>query len=318
MATRSQKIKVGIFLLACAIFLVVILVIISGMQRFPTDTYYVDFHESVTGLDKGGEVRYNGVLVGQVEDVSIGVGGSVRVTLKIRRDKLREVRKGMVAKLAMRGITGIAYVDISRGATGKILPPGSKIPSEPSFISNVTSNFPDILEGLKEILVKTNKALGEPEDKFQQNLDSLFEQIADATNGLTNFVNEATTQTRMVSKRLTRLIDNLNSSSIVTGKRIDEILAAMNNTLGKVDSRISELDLKTALEKMNRLTDELTSTTATLDSLLNTTDKEISNVEYHMRRTLKQLHSTMSAAQELIESIERDPSSLIYGRRPSE
>ena len=60
MATRAQKAKVGIFLVISAVLITGSVFMIQGLNREPTSTYWVNFHESVLGLGVGGLVEYMG------------------------------------------------------------------------------------------------------------------------------------------------------------------------------------------------------------------------------------------------------------------
>lgn len=318
MATRTQKIKVGVFLFSTVVFLVIILVLISGLERYPTTIYRVIFHESVTGLDKGGEVRFSGVLVGSVEDIHIEEEGHVTVILKIRKDKLNEIREGTIAKLALRGITGISYVELFGKGEGEIIPPNGIIPSEFSFISNITTNFPAILESLNEILVKTNKALGESQTSLRDNIKDLLSQINSATSGITRFTDEATSQTRIVSANLNELIQKLNASVGETQKSAEKLISSMDNLVQNTDRRISQVDVPTTQKKIHTLADQITSTSLALENLLSSSHQSVFQMEYHIHQSLQQLDSTLNAAERLLRTLERDPSALLYGPRPAD
>lgn len=318
MATRSQKIKVGAFLFTSIVFLVIILVFISGLERYPTTTYQVIFQESVTGLDKGGEVRFSGVLVGSVDDIRIEKEGHVIAILKIRKDKMHEIREGIVAKLALRGITGISYVELFGKGKGEIVPSNGVIPSELSFISNITTNFPAILESLNEILVKTNTALGEKETSFRDNIKDLLSQINTAASGMSRFADEATSQTRLVSAHLNDLIENLNSSVGETQKSAENLIASMEKVVNNIDHRISEIDLPTTQKKIHILADQITSTTVVLENFLSSSHQSVFQMEYHLHQSLQQLDSTLNAAERLLRTIERDPSILLHGPSPAD
>ena len=318
MATRAQKVKVGIFLVSSLIFFLLVLIIISGVQRHPTSTYYVIFNESVTGLDKGGEVRFNGVPVGQVDDIQIGERGSVRVTLKIRKDRMSELREGMRARLALRGITGIVYVEIYGEPLGHIIPAGSNILSETSFIANITSSFPQMLDSLNSILNKTNKALGEPDTRFRQNLDDLFKDMKESSDAVIRFTNNATSHTTVVSQSLTRLLGNLDRTTSDMRTHLDRLIPDLEGAINNVNERVKAIDIATTQKKIHNLADQMTSATATLDSFLRNADRNASDAEYELRRTLRRLQSTLSSAESLLRTLERDPSILLYGRRPPE
>jgi phospholipid/cholesterol/gamma-HCH transport system substrate-binding protein len=325
MATRVQKIKVGVFLFACMAFLITVLVIISGMQRYPTAYYYISFNESVTGLDEGGEVRYNGVPVGQVDNIEMGMGGTVLVTLKIRKDKLHGVREDMVATLALRGITGIVYIELSGASKGKVLPEGSKIPSRLSFISNITESFPAILNSLNQILNKMNLALGDKDTQFKENLDNLFLQIDQTTRVMNDFVNMASSQTLCLSSKLINFMDQIDANTEKLCSEANSLMKNMNRTVSNVDStvlkagrRIDHIDVKKTLNKLHLLMDQATTTTLALESFIETSNRNAIGVEFRILTTLKQLQKTLRAGESLMKGMERDPSMLLHGSRHDE
>ncbi|HOE64578.1 MAG TPA: MlaD family protein [Candidatus Sumerlaeota bacterium] len=318
MATRAQKVKVGVFLFSTIALFIFVLIIISGMQRHPTSTYFAVFNESVTGLDKGGEVRFNGVPIGQVDDIQIGDKGTVLVTMKIRRDRMPELRVGQRARLQLRGVTGIIYVEIYGNPTGSVILPGGAIPTDPSFLTNVTLGIPQMLDSLNAILTKTNKALGEPDTKFGEQLEGVFTQISDTTNALTNFTNRATSQTIIVSENLNKYIARLDNLTSDVNKHVNVLLPDLDKAVNRLDKRLEDLDILETQKKIQLLAEQLTSATIALETFIANTDANISDVEYDLRRSLRRVQSMLSAAEALIRTLERDPSVLIYGHRPPE
>lgn len=316
MATRAQKIKVGVFLFSTIALFIFVLIIISGMQRHPTSTYYAVFNESVTGLDKGGEVRFSGVPIGQVDDIEIGDRGTVLVALKIRKDRMPEMREGLRARLQLRGVTGIIYVEIFGNPMGRVIDPGSEIPTDPSFITNITLGFPQMLDSLNAILKKTNKALGEPDTKFRENMENVFSQIQASTQALADFANRATSQTVVISASLNKFLVSLDDLTSDVNRHVNILLPDLDKTVNRLDKRLDELDILAAQKKIHLLVEQMTSTTAALEAFIASTDSNFSSVEYDLRRSLRRVQSTLTAMEALMRTIERDPSILLYGHRP--
>ncbi len=59
--------------------------------------YLIFFHSSVSGLSKGSAVKYKGINVGIVEDISISEKDIEEVRVEVSIDKEAPVRKGTVA-----------------------------------------------------------------------------------------------------------------------------------------------------------------------------------------------------------------------------
>src|SRR5688572_10851002 len=87
MATKSQKIRVGLFT-AIAGALIAIVVVVFGGMRFWEDRapYTIVFDGSVYGLDRGAHVYFNGVRAGSVTDIRMAPGDPrrVQVTIEVR------------------------------------------------------------------------------------------------------------------------------------------------------------------------------------------------------------------------------------------
>jgi ABC-type transporter Mla subunit MlaD len=57
--TKSEKVRLGAFLLSAAVLLFGSILILAGLKLWEDrDTYHISFHESVTGLEPSASVRY--------------------------------------------------------------------------------------------------------------------------------------------------------------------------------------------------------------------------------------------------------------------
>jgi phospholipid/cholesterol/gamma-HCH transport system substrate-binding protein len=161
MATRAEKIKVGVSLLCGAALVAGVFTLVSFRRRTPAVLYYVKFQESVSGLNKDARVQYQGVPVGKVEEIGVTDTNEVLVTLGLnpRRVTLRE---GTVATLDIASLMGGVQVELSGGDPGgPLLSPGSFIPSRRSIIADISSSLPQILAEIRNLLGKLDRGLGD-------------------------------------------------------------------------------------------------------------------------------------------------------------
>ena len=95
MVTRSQKIRLGIFVTISMLILLATLGIVTTRKFFEArDTYYVGYYDiSVTGLQEGGSVKYQGINVGYVSRISIDPEDIRRVIVEVSLDKGTPIRK---------------------------------------------------------------------------------------------------------------------------------------------------------------------------------------------------------------------------------
>jgi phospholipid/cholesterol/gamma-HCH transport system substrate-binding protein len=161
MATKSQKVKVGVFLVVGLALIVVVFAMVTIKNREHMDTYYITFSETVSGLGKDCAVLYRGVPVGSVREVRVSDKNEVIVNVGIATRRVT-LRQGTVATLAMSNLMGGMQIDLSGGDPGaEVLPPESAIPSKASIMENMTQQLPKILENIQNILVKLDRSIGE-------------------------------------------------------------------------------------------------------------------------------------------------------------
>lgn len=161
MATRLQKIKVGVFLSAGLALIVALFLTVTMKNRQPMETYYIKFTESVSGLGKDCDVLYRGVPVGKVMDIRVTEENETLVTVGIATNKVL-LHQGTTAMLAMGNLMGGMQIDLSGGDMHEpVLQPYSHITSRPSIMANVAQDLPKILENISVILAKIDQSIGD-------------------------------------------------------------------------------------------------------------------------------------------------------------
>ncbi|MEJ2053935.1 MAG: MlaD family protein [Calditrichaceae bacterium] len=90
MISKSQKIRLGIFVVIAAIILIVTVLILSMNQLLmDQDIYFISYEDvSVLGLNEGSTVKYLGINVGTVRDIRIDPENVNRIIVRFA------VRKG--------------------------------------------------------------------------------------------------------------------------------------------------------------------------------------------------------------------------------
>jgi phospholipid/cholesterol/gamma-HCH transport system substrate-binding protein len=216
MATKTQKVKVGIFMVSGLALIVAIFVMVTIKNREPMDTYYITFIESVSGLGKDCAVLYRGVPVGTVREVRVSDKNEVIASVGIATRRVT-LRQGTVATLAMSNLMGGMQVELSGGDPGAPpLDPGSTIPSRTSIMENVTQDLPKILENIQTILVKLDRSIGEVNtDRIGSLLRNSDEAIVTANTTLeeiTAFLKTTRGTILNTEYEITRTMRNLNEA----------------------------------------------------------------------------------------------------------
>src|SRR5690242_10503168 len=110
METRAQHVLVGAFVLGILVAIVIAVVWVARVQFNREFSYYdIFFTGSVTGLNTGAAVRYNGVQIGRVDEIRIAPSNVEQVRVTIEVDGTVEIKEDAVASLELQGVTGYAF-----------------------------------------------------------------------------------------------------------------------------------------------------------------------------------------------------------------
>jgi phospholipid/cholesterol/gamma-HCH transport system substrate-binding protein len=236
MVTNAQKIRLGIFLSITSVLLIVTFVVVAGKKLMEKrDDYFVTYRDiSVIGLQKGSSVKYYGINIGQVEDISIDQDDINNVTIQISVKKGTPIKEDVLATLVSVGITGIKQVELTGGTNeAGLLTPGSNIQPGTSYMEDITGKAELIAEKF-ELLLNNIIAITSEDNRIK------------VGNILTN------TQ-EMVSENRTVL----NASLVNVNKLLEENRKALKTTLTSFNELI--------VENRKTLNEVLTSTKSLVD-----------------------------------------------------
>src|SRR5664280_2813890 len=103
----SNKIKLGIFTsLGIAVLILGIYFIGERQQLFRSTFRVSGVFKDVAGLQAGSNVRFSGVNVGTVENISIVSDTSVRVAILIDESTRKFIKKDALASIGSEGLMG--------------------------------------------------------------------------------------------------------------------------------------------------------------------------------------------------------------------
>ncbi len=165
MVTKSQKIRLGIFIAISLLALILVIIILVAPKFLEVrDTYYVGFTDiSVSGLQKGGSVKYHGITVGHVSDVFIDPNDLKRVIIELNLDHGTPIKTDTQAQIALLGITGLKFIELKAGsAESDPLPTGEFIQPGKSTSATLTDRV-EILVEKTEIVLDNLSSLTAPE-----------------------------------------------------------------------------------------------------------------------------------------------------------
>jgi phospholipid/cholesterol/gamma-HCH transport system substrate-binding protein len=109
---------------------------LGSTGRHDDVVYRIHFPDSVSGLAVGDPVKFRGVDVGSVKSMNIDPDNSRLVLVEVRLRKETPVKTDTRASLALKGITGVVFIELNGGdpaaKTLLAVTPQDKIPEIPS------------------------------------------------------------------------------------------------------------------------------------------------------------------------------------------
>lgn len=114
--TTSQKIRLGLFvILGLVIFILAVYYIGNKRQMFGKTEHLTVIFTNVSGLKLGNNVRYSGINVGTVQNITMINDTTVNVDMIIDTSIFKHIKKNAVASIGSDGLVGSMIINIIPG-----------------------------------------------------------------------------------------------------------------------------------------------------------------------------------------------------------
>jgi phospholipid/cholesterol/gamma-HCH transport system substrate-binding protein len=293
---RSDLIKVGLFVTVAGAILAGGLLWLAGAHLFrPVHTYSVLFERSVSGLNAGANVEYQGVVVGRVRDIRLTADIPPRVAVIVDLDPATPVRSDTTAALVGSLVTGIQFIQLQGGSTAaEALAPGGTIPgTTPSLeafrerLGEIAERVSDILRGLQEdVFTRENRA------KFNTLVGDLGSAATSLNNAMEMFRAKDTT------KGVADLVRELSAAAENANAVLADFRARREAIYGGLDSSLRNLD----------------ASARAAGDLVRRTDAQIAGTGRSVDSLIADLTAATNRLEETLDVIRVDPSVLLWGR----
>jgi phospholipid/cholesterol/gamma-HCH transport system substrate-binding protein len=123
--TNSEKLRLGIFILVGSILFIAIVYIIGSKQQLFGNTEKIQaVFYNVNGLQIGNNVRYSGINVGTVREISMLNDTAILIEMAINRKSFQFIKKNANISIGTDGLVGNMVVNIepNKGESESILP----------------------------------------------------------------------------------------------------------------------------------------------------------------------------------------------------
>ncbi len=276
METRANFILLGAAAIIGAALLMIFSAWLVGSDwRGGYNTYDVVFQGPVRGLSEGGEVRFNGIKVGEVKNLSIDDDDATRVIARVSISARTPIRADSRARLEAVGLTGVNLIQLDAGTDGQA-PLRPRLGQAPPRIYAV----PGTIEGL--LTQENAEALA----VALRNLQRITTELA-REDSIVSASAEAARDLSRAARAVTRLSAAAERDIAVLTAQSGETLAQTRIALASADRALNELS-------------------AAAGAASNETLPELNAALADVRRLSRALEDTA-------RSIEERPSTLITG-----
>lgn len=184
METRSNYVLVGAVTVALLAGTLLFIVWLAGLSNKQTKCFDIYFSQGVGGLNKGSNVTFTGVPVGQVQKISLLPNRPEFVWVRIEVDQQTPVLQGTSAQIHGVGFTGVSEIQLAGAQRGRppidqLGPQGCPVvPASSGGISALLNSAPELIDRIQRLTERLTELLS---DKNQNAIADILENI-DATS----------------------------------------------------------------------------------------------------------------------------------------
>lgn len=304
MEREANYAAVGAFVLLVIVMAVLFVYWYSDAREHRDYTRYeVYFEGSVSGLERGGPVRYLGVDIGRVYAMRIDPRDSSRVQVLVDIDSTAPVSQKTVAELSLQGVTGLLYMDLiqDNGTRRLNTPvPSQRYPvirSAPSGFDVLLASLPDLVGLASDVADRAARMLSD-------------KNIASVTNALAS-IDKATSTLPQTLSDVQHLLADLRD----TASEIRAVADQANEVIGSAGPEVVA-----AMSRVRLVAENLSNASKRLDALVEENRQDIRSFTREglpeLERFLREGRSAAREFRDLSRSLREDPSQLLYQPPP--
>jgi phospholipid/cholesterol/gamma-HCH transport system substrate-binding protein len=286
MENRAHALIAGFFTLALLAAAIAV-ALWFNRDREENVPYQLATKQSVPGLNPQAPVRYRGLDVGRVADISFDPQVPGQLLIRLSVDPDTPITKSTYATLAYQGVTGIAYVQLNDDGTNPVRLPTSeenvaRIEMRPNLLDTLENKGVAILTQAEELTQRFNSLLNPDNQK--------------AILGAFESVSKAATELEAIPKQLKPTLD-----------RLPELTAEAQQTLASIGKLSKDIDALTRqLQAAGGPVEKISEAAERVGDVANTIEREAVPLARDVRSSLRTLDRAM-------DRISERPQSLLFG-----
>jgi phospholipid/cholesterol/gamma-HCH transport system substrate-binding protein len=296
----DRNFAVGLFVtIAIAAFVTFVIWLTGRTGVEDMKRYTLLFDRDVGGLAVGGPVKYMGMSIGSVVQMSLENQDHIRVRVDIDILQSTPVDSGTYASLAMQGITGVAVVNLATEMGEH--PPLEVMPGREHPVIPVRDvGFAAVLSSMPEIMNKLDRLLGQANEILSE------ENRASITGALSD-----------VNAMTSALAENRESLAAIPND-VRSTMAGIQSTVAQLQDVITRLqpDLDGTMKNIQQSSENLVSLTARVDALIQEHEQDMGRFMEdglgQVPALMRETRNTLREMEKLMAELKDDPSQLVH------
>jgi phospholipid/cholesterol/gamma-HCH transport system substrate-binding protein len=296
METRSNQVLVGSVVLALLVGLLLFAVWITGLNTEKRKCFDIYFSQGVGGLNRGSNVSFSGVPVGQITRISLLPERPEFVWVRIEVEQSTPVLQGTTAQIKGVGFTGVSEIQLDGAVKGAqplttAGPQGCPvIPSSSGGLGALLNSAPELIDRIQRLTERLTELLN---DRNQNAISDILENVDRTSKVLADRAPEMAdtlAQARIAARNAAVAADNVARLADSTAQLVDQegrpaaqdlrkSIAAIQQTTSSIDALVADARpgvqnlTKTTLPEVNRLVRDLRELTSSLESFSERLDR---------------------------------------------
>lgn len=290
METRSNQVLVGTVVLALLAGLLLFVVWLVGLNTDKRRCFDIYFSQGVGGLNRGTNVSFSGVPVGEIAKIALLPNRPEFVWVRIEVDESTPVLQGTTAQIKGVGFTGVSEIQLDGAVKGArpLTQPGPQgcpvVPSSSGGLGALLNSAPELLDRIQRLTERLTELMS---DKNQNAISDILENVDITTRVLAQRAPEmadtlvearvAARNASLAAANVAKLAESttalVNDEGRPAAQDLRKSIASIQQTTANIDALVADARpgvqnlTKSTLPEVNRLVRDLRGLTTSLEGV---------------------------------------------------
>ncbi|MEM1379698.1 MAG: MlaD family protein [Pseudomonadota bacterium] len=308
METRAHYVLIGASVVMTLVLALLFALWLGNAER-EYDEYEITFEERISGLQVGANVLFNGIRVGEVEDLSLDPANPNLARAVVRVDENTPIKEDTRAELELVGVTGLAVIQFVGGSPDQPLLKAisrervPQIKGSAGGLAAVIESSGPLAENITNLVSAANIARV---NRILEDIEAITDRIADSDEAIGTIIEETATTAILLRRQ---------------AEALDQTTAKVNAILTEMDDLLRD-DFRKTLEEAAVAAEELSSAMAQIDNILEENRPAIDAFAQEglgaSVGVIAQANRVLATTEAILQEFERDPARFLLGENRPE